>query len=80
MEHWITEIMERFGYAGVFSLIALENVFPPIPSEVILTFGGFMTTTGLNVGGVIVAATLGSLAGAVVCLALAAMIRKKPLF
>jgi hypothetical protein len=30
---------------GIFLLIALENILPPIPSEVILTFGGFMTTT-----------------------------------
>ena len=36
--------MGQFGYFGVFLLIMIENVFPPIPSEVILTFGGFMTT------------------------------------
>ncbi|MCI3923171.1 DedA family protein [Paenibacillus sp. TRM 82003] len=65
MEHWITEVMEKFGYAGVFLLIALENLFPPIPSEVILTFGGFMTTsTSLKVPGVIIAATFGSVFGA----------------
>ena len=45
MENWITEFMNDFGYIGIFLLIALENIFPPIPSEVILTFGGFMTTT-----------------------------------
>lgn len=45
----------------------LENIFPPIPSEVILTFGGFMTTTtNLSVAGVVVASTLGSVGGAVV--------------
>lgn len=42
--NWITDFMEQYGYFGIFLLIALENVFPPIPSEVILTFGGFMTT------------------------------------
>ncbi|MCM3747758.1 DedA family protein [Paenibacillus pasadenensis] len=67
MEAWITDIMDKFGYAGVFILIALENLFPPIPSEVILTFGGFMTiNTGMTIVGVIIAATLGSVLGAVV--------------
>jgi membrane protein DedA with SNARE-associated domain len=67
MENWITEIMEQYGYFGIFLMIALENVFPPIPSEVILTFGGFMTTySSLTVPGVIAAATLGAIAGAVV--------------
>lgn len=67
MENWIVEIMEQYGYLGILILIAVENIFPPIPSEVILTFGGFMTTrTGLTPVGVIVIATLGSLIGAIV--------------
>ncbi|MEK4355931.1 DedA family protein [Paenibacillus sp. FSL M7-1455] len=67
MQNWITDIMEQFGYAGIALVIALENLFPPIPSEVILTFGGFMTTkTHLTVPGVILASTIGSVAGAVV--------------
>ncbi|WP_459897247.1 DedA family protein, partial [Geobacillus stearothermophilus] len=61
MQAWITDFMEQFGYIGIFLMIALENIFPPIPSEVILPFGGFMTTyTSLTVPGVIVAATAGS--------------------
>jgi membrane protein DedA with SNARE-associated domain len=67
MENWITEFMSNYGYIGIFLLIALENVFPPIPSEVILTFGGFMTTySNLSIMGVVVASTLGSVAGAVI--------------
>lgn len=67
MEHWITEVMNDFGYFGIFLLIALENLFPPIPSEVILTFGGFMTTQSeLSVIGVITASTLGSVLGAII--------------
>lgn len=67
MENWITEFMSNYGYIGIFLLIALENVFPPIPSEVILTFGGFMTTNSdLTIMGVVVASTLGSVAGAVI--------------
>ncbi len=51
---------------GILLLIALENIFPPIPSEVILTFGGFMTTTtNLSVMGVVLFATVGSVGGAV---------------
>ncbi|RYM02938.1 DedA family protein [Sporolactobacillus sp. THM7-7] len=65
MENWIIHFMEQFGYPGIFILIFLENVFPPIPSEIILTFGGFMTThTRLNVPGVVAAATAGSVSGA----------------
>ncbi|KAA1039612.1 DedA family protein [Macrococcus equipercicus] len=67
MQQWITAVMEQFGYFGVFLLILLENVFPPIPSEVILTFGGFMVTKshGLSYIGMLTASTLGALAGAV---------------
>ncbi|HBT46268.1 MAG TPA: alkaline phosphatase [Peptococcaceae bacterium] len=67
MEDIILAIIERYGYIGVFLLITLENLLPPIPSEVILTFGGFMTTfSNLTVWGVILAATLGSVFGAVI--------------
>ena len=67
MENWITEFMSQFGYFGVFLLIMIENVFPPIPSEVILTFGGFMTTySDMTRVGVIIAATAGSVIGAMI--------------
>ena len=67
MEAWIQDIMEQFGYLGVFLLIMVENLFPPIPSEIILTFGGFMTTsTNLTIWGVILASTLGSMIGAII--------------
>lgn len=67
MESWITSIMEQFGYFGIALLILLENVFPPIPSEVILTFGGFMTTKSeLTIVGVVIASTIGSVVGAVI--------------
>ena len=67
MQNFIIEFMNSFGYFGVFLLIAIENIFPPIPSEVILLFGGFMTTyTKLNIIFIIIASTLGSLIGAIV--------------
>lgn len=67
MQNWITRFMEEYGYLGIALIIALENVFPPIPSEIVLPFGGFMTTnSSLTVIGVIIAATIGSVAGAVI--------------
>lgn len=59
--------MEQFGYFGVAFLIMIENIFPPIPSEVILTFGGFMTThTSLNITGMVLASTVGAVLGALI--------------
>ena len=67
MQNIILEIMQNFGYFGVFFLIFIENVFPPIPSEVILLLGGFLVTfSNLNVLMMIVSSTLGSLVGAIV--------------
>ena len=67
MGDFILNVMESFGYIGICFLIALENIFPPIPSEVILTFGGFLTTySNLGPLGVIISATIGSLIGAIV--------------
>ncbi|MGH2316814.1 DedA family protein [Planococcus sp. SE5232] len=67
MEDWITSVMSDYGYFGIFLLIMLENVFPPIPSEVILTVGGFMTTTTeMTIPGVVLASTAGSVLGAVI--------------
>ena len=66
MEEIIIEIVNKFGYLGIILLIAIENIFPPIPSEVILTFAGFATTISkITVLGTIIAATIGSVAGAI---------------
>ncbi|WP_281975301.1 DedA family protein [Halobacillus litoralis] len=67
MENWLMEILNEYGYIGILLLIALENIFPPIPSEVILTFGGFMTNSSdLSIVGVVISSTLGSVIGAMV--------------
>ena len=67
MQNFLEEVINQFGYAAIIVLIAVENIFPPIPSEVILTFGGFMTAgTDMTITGVIIASTLGSAGGAVV--------------
>ena len=66
MHIFIMDMMNSFGYIGIALLIMIENLFPPIPSEVILTFGGFMTTyTHLTGGGVVFFSTLGSTVGAI---------------
>ena len=80
MEQIIIEIINKFGYAGIAFLIAVENIFPPIPSEIILTFGGFATTfSSMNVWGVIAAATAGSVVGAIVLYYLGRILSKERL-
>ena len=65
MFDFITEFMQNSGYFGVFALMALENIFPPIPSELIMPFAGFVAARGdLSVVGVLIAGTAGSVAGA----------------
>ncbi|KRL52849.1 DedA family protein [Furfurilactobacillus rossiae] len=67
MEQQLIDFMNQFGYLGIVLLIALENVFPPIPSEVILTFAGFMTLAAdLTVTGSVIAATIGAVLGAII--------------
>ncbi|QNQ82380.1 DedA family protein [Lactobacillus sp. PV037] len=64
---WITSFIEQFGYLALLLLIAIENIFPPIPSEIILTLSGFLSTkTSLNLAGIIIFSTLGSLIGAII--------------
>lgn len=63
----ILNIINRFGYIGILLLIAIENIFPPIPSEIILTFSGFIAHEAkLNIPLIILFSTLGSIIGAIV--------------
>ncbi len=65
MLDWITNIITSFGYLGIGLLMFLENVFPPIPSELIMPLAGFTATQGkLSLQFVILAGTLGSVLGA----------------
>lgn len=67
MQQWIIDWIGSFGVLAIWWLIFLENVFPPIPSEVILTFSGFLTVQSrLSVPEAAVAATIGSVSGALV--------------
>ena len=71
MTEWILQIVERLGYIGVLVLITLENLVPPIPSEVILPLAGVAVGQDkLNFVGVLVGATVGSLLGALILYAI----------
>lgn len=62
---WATSVVEALGPIGVAALVTIENLFPPIPSEIVLPLAGFVAATGeTNVVLMIAAATLGSMAGA----------------
>ena len=77
MQELIIQIMNQFGYIGICILILVENIFPPIPSEVILTFGGFMTIqSNMSVIGVILVSTIGSVCGAIVLYLIGRLINK----
>lgn len=78
---WAVGIMERLGYPGVILIVALENIFPPIPSEVVLPFAGFLTRRGyLTLPGVVLAATFGSLLGALTLYCLGRIVGRQRLF
>jgi membrane protein DedA with SNARE-associated domain len=72
---WVIRIMEALGAPGAGLAVALENLFPPIPSELILPLAGFTASQGdMSLVGAIVWTTLGSVAGALVLYALGALL------
>lgn len=78
MFDWIVGVIADLGYVGVALLTFLENLFPPIPSELIIPLAGFVAAQGtLHIGGVIAAGTLGSLAGATLWYAVARRIGER---
>lgn len=75
LSNWTADVIESLGYLGVALLVALENVFPPIPSEVVLGFAGYTASRGdASVVGMIIAATIGSVVGALVLYGFAAAV------
>lgn len=72
---WVQDVIEQLGYLGVALLVVLENVFPPIPSEIVLPFAGFVAQQGSDsVVLMILAATVGSVIGALIMYWIAAII------
>ncbi|MEW9551075.1 DedA family protein [Nonomuraea sp. NPDC050783] len=65
MTDWLVGLMEALGAPGAGLAIALENLFPPLPSEVILPLAGFTASRGeMDLLDVLVCTTLGSVVGA----------------
>lgn len=66
MFNWITTWIESLGYVGIFGLMVLEHLFPPIPSELVMPLAGFVSrnSSDMNLAGVILSGSLGSLIGA----------------
>jgi membrane protein DedA with SNARE-associated domain len=63
---WIASVIGRLGYVGVATLTFLENLFPPIPSELVIPLAGFVAAKGdLRLPAVIVVGSAGSLGGAI---------------
>ncbi len=64
---WARDMVVSAGYAGIFLAMVIENVFPPIPSEIVLPLAGYEVAQGeLSFVGTIAAATLGSVVGALI--------------
>lgn len=64
MSEWIIDTITQFGYVGIFMLMVVENVFPPIPSELIMPFAGYAAADGqLDTFWVLVAGVAGSVVG-----------------
>lgn len=64
---WVQDIVRTIGYPGVLFLMTLEEVFPPVPSEVILPLAGFMVGRGdFSFIPTLIVATAGTLLGALI--------------
>ena len=65
LTEWIISVMEQLGYWGIALLMFLDNVFPPIPSEIIMPSAGYSASQGeLILVGVIMSGCIGSLLAA----------------
>ena len=67
LAQWVINVVHSLGYLGIAALTAVEDIFPPIPSELILPLAGFLAGQGrFAFPLVILAGTIGSVAGALV--------------
>ena len=74
LANWVQDVINQFGYFGVALLVVIENIFPPIPSEIVLPFAGFVAQQGsagvaqsdTSVIGMMIAAPIGSVVGALI--------------
>ncbi|MEV5501723.1 DedA family protein [Nonomuraea fuscirosea] len=78
MTDWLVGLMESLGAPGAGIAIALENLFPPLPSEVILPLSGFTASKGeMDLLDVLVCTTLGSVIGALALYAVGALLGRE---
>lgn len=81
MEQWITDVMSQYGYIGIFLLIFVEYILHPFPSEIVLTFAGYMTTqTSMNFWMVCVIAVVAATTGSIVLYYIGALIGEERLY
>ncbi len=67
MDDWIFQVISTLGYLGLALLLVAENLFPPIPSEIVLPLAGFVVGMGdLSFWGALLASTTGSVVGALI--------------
>ena len=53
---WLEQIISTLGYTGIILVMFLECIFPPIPSELMMPFAGFMVSQGhFSFGGIVAA-------------------------
>ena len=77
---WVMNVVETLGYPGLFALLLLESVFPPLPSEMMLPLAGFLTGQGqMQFHWAVLAATAGSVAGSLILYALGAWLGEQRL-
>ncbi|MET8007023.1 DedA family protein [Nonomuraea glycinis] len=75
---WATGLMETLGAPGAGLAVALENLFPPLPSEVILPLAGFTVSKGeLVLWQVLLWTTVGSVVGALALYGLGALLGRE---
>lgn len=80
MKDLIIQAMNNYGYIAILFFVVLENILPFIPSEVILTFAGFMTTkTNMTVLNIVILATVFSILGSLVLYALGRVLSEERL-
>jgi membrane protein DedA with SNARE-associated domain len=77
---WIEGVILWLGYAGIAFVMFLETVFPPIPSEMVMPFAGLLAADGkMNLIGVILAGTVGAVAGAMLLYGVGALVKLETL-
>ena len=81
MQNIIILLINKYGYLSIFLLIVLENIFPPIPSEIVLCFSGFISSyTSLSIIGIILFSTAGSILGAVILYCIGFLLNKAKIY